>query len=487
MTAPRMFAFPLALAFCLALVAMAPAAPKVFDVDHELFPYYPSLLNWNKSGAGFTEPETCGGCHPDQYREWTGSVHALAFQDPVYQGELNKAVKAVGHEISRQCEGCHSPAGVVTGEIKGPGLKGLSPMALAGVSCDICHSVSGVTHWQTPSHEPENGSLILSPGVQTTEGVKLVKRGPFAPTEGCGGGFHECAESSLHLQADLCAGCHQVYHYDAHFPLEATYLEWKHGPYAQKEILCQDCHMVDTATFLRTADKFVKPMKGEYRHYFNGANYLLYYLAQGAATKAGDAELAANLKEKYEMAVARLKAAADLEVAPVYRDGALAEILVRVRNIRAGHNLPTSLTNVRQMWVELTARDEKGKVLFTSGALDAKGKLPVDTRLLNSDGMGNDFHFAIDPWVVTAFSRHDTIPPRGYKDLFYGASLPKGVKKITVEVKLRYRQADQEVAEALLGAVPADIDLEAIYGLKAVPQLPVVDMVVKKVEMAGRK
>ncbi len=165
MTAPRMFAFPLALAFCLALVAMAPAAPKVFDVDHELFPYYPSLLNWNKSGAGFTEPETCGGCHPDQYREWTGSVHALAFQDPVYQGELNKAVKAVGHEISRQCEGCHSPAGVVTGEIKGPGLKGLSPLALAGVSCDICHSVSGVTHWQTPSHEPENGSLILSPGV----------------------------------------------------------------------------------------------------------------------------------------------------------------------------------------------------------------------------------------------------------------------------------------------------------------------------------
>lgn len=56
------------------------AQAEVFNVDRELYPYYPSLLKWNKSGAEFTEPETCGGCHPQQYEEWTGSVHALAFQ-----------------------------------------------------------------------------------------------------------------------------------------------------------------------------------------------------------------------------------------------------------------------------------------------------------------------------------------------------------------------------------------------------------------------
>jgi hypothetical protein len=461
----------------------APSAPSkrpsVFDFDREFYPYYPSLIKWNKSSAPFTPPQTCRDCHPKQYKEWNGSVHSLAFLDPVYQGELNKAVKAVGHEISRQCEGCHSPAGVVTGEIKGPGISGLSPMALAGVSCDICHSINGVTHLQTPTNEPENGSMILSPGVDGKTEPTLIKRGPFKPSEGCGGGFHDCVESPLHLRADLCAACHQVYHYDAHFPLEATYKEWKAGAYAQKDILCQDCHMVDIQTFKKVADSFYQPTRSEYQHHFNGANYLLYYLAAGAATKAGKKDEAVSLMKKYDMAVERLKLAADLDAIPVYQNGRLTELKVVVKNLRAGHNLPTSLTNVRQMWLEVMARDESGKVVFQSGAVAPDGTLPANTRLFNSDGMGNEFHFAIDPWVVTAFSRHDTIPPKGYREVYYGFPTDLAAQQLAIEIKLRYRQADQKVAEALLAAVPKDIDLKAIYGLEAVPPLPVVDMVTK--------
>ena len=463
---------------------LAMAGSPVFKVDREFYPYYPSLIKWNKSTAEFTPPSTCKDCHVKQYKEWTGSVHSLALRDPVYQGELNKAVKAVGHEIARQCEGCHSPAGMVTGEIKGAGNAGLSEMAIAGVSCDICHSISGVTHWQTPSHEPENGSFILTPGIDTKDGVTLLKRGPLKPSTECGGGFHECVESDLHLQADLCASCHQVYHYDAHFPIESTYLEWKHGPFAQKNILCQDCHMVDIGGFKRAADEFKKPGRSEYKHFFSGANYLLTYLAAGAAKKAGDQEQVDTLMKQYEMAVERLKSAGDLEISPVYQNGKLAEVKVRVKNIRAGHNLPTSLTNVRQMWLEITAKDERGAVIMTSGALNADGTLPDNSRIFNSDGMGDNFHFAIDPWVVTAFSRHDTIPPKGFKDVYYGVASSTGVKMMVIEVKLRYRQADQKVAEHLLAAVPKDIDLEKIYGLKVVPPLPVVDMVVKQATFA---
>uniref|UniRef100_UPI00384C8572 cytochrome c family protein n=1 Tax=Geomonas agri TaxID=2873702 RepID=UPI00384C8572 len=467
-----------------ALTGTTHAASALFDVNRDFYPYYPSLIKWDKSTLDFTPPSVCQGCHEKQYKEWSGSVHQLAFQDPVYQGELNKAVKAVGHEISRQCEGCHSPAGMVTGEIKGPGNAGLSEMALAGVSCDICHSVSAVTHWQTPSHEPENGSFILTPGAETKDGPRFVKRGPFTPSAECGGGFHDCATSPLHLRADLCASCHQVYHYDAHFPLEATYLEWKHGPYAQRDILCQDCHMVDTATFMAAADRFAKPQRQDYRHYFNGANYLLSYLAAGAATKAGNTDQAKLLMKQYTMAVDRLKSAAAVEIMPSYAKGELTELRVRVKNLRAGHNLPTSLTNVRQMWLEIKAKDDAGRLLLSSGQASADGSLPADARLFNSDGMGDNFHFAVDPWVVTSFSRHDTIPPKGYKDVHYGVPPLKGAKKLNVEVKLRYRQADQKVAEALLKAVPKDIDLEKIYGIKAVPPLPVVDMAVQQVVLA---
>ncbi len=460
------------------------AASKVFNVNHDLYPYYPSLIRWNKSNAQFTSPEVCKGCHPDQYDEWIGSLHSLAFQDPIYQGELNRAFKAAGEDIARQCEGCHSPAGMVTGEIKKPGIAGLSPMASNGVSCDICHSISGTTHWQTPSHEPENGSFILTPGVETKDGVVLIKRGPFKPSENCGMGFHKCVESPLHLQAELCAGCHDVYHYDAHFPLESTYLEWKHGAYAQKDILCQDCHMVDFPTFLRVADDFYKPKRDEYRHFFNGANYFLYYLSAEAAKKAGHDTMAYNFKYKYDMAVKRLQSAADLEISPLYSNGKLDEIRIRVKNIRAGHNLPTSLTNIRQMWLEVTAEDEKGNVIMTSGTIDSRGHLPENTRIFNSAGMGKNFHFAVDPWVVTSFSRHDTIPPRGYKDVYYGLNVPQGVSKITFKAKLRYREADQGVTDTLLEAEPASVNLKTIYGLTEIPALPVVDMVVKQVSFS---
>lgn len=463
------------------------ALERPFQVDTNKYPYAPSLIQWLKTSAEFTPPEVCSGCHEEQYEQWMGSMHALAFKDPVYQGELNLAVKKVGHDISRQCEGCHSPAGVVTGEIKGPGNAGLSDMALAGVSCDICHSISGTTHLETPTHEPENGSFVLQPGIEQDGEVILVKRGPFAPDDECGMGFHQCEESTLHLQAELCAGCHQVYHYDSHFPLEATYMEWKHSPYAQRSIQCQDCHMVENEIFLKTADNFRKPQRGEYRHYFNGANYLLYSLAQAAALKAGDEELAAGIQKKYDMAVARLQAAADMDISPIYKNGELVELKLRVKNQRAGHNLPTSLTNIRQLWLEISVHDEQGRLLYSSGQPNSDGRLPENVRLFNSDGMGDDMHFAVDPWVITAFSRHDTIPPKGYKDVYYGISGAKLSGSLQVEAKLRYRQADQKIAEKLLASVPKDINLEKIYGLSEVPTLPVVDMVVKQVSVMTHK
>ena len=55
------------------------AETSYFDIDREFYPYYPSLVKWNKSNAPFTEPAVCAGCNPQQYEEWTGSVHALAF------------------------------------------------------------------------------------------------------------------------------------------------------------------------------------------------------------------------------------------------------------------------------------------------------------------------------------------------------------------------------------------------------------------------
>ncbi len=443
-------------------------------------------MQWEKSEAEFNDPETCGGCHPQQYEEWRGSMHSIAFQDPVYQGELNLAIKAVGHDVAKQCEGCHTPAAVVTGEIKGAGLKGLSAVALAGVSCDVCHSIKGHTHWQTPTHQPENGSFILSPGTEKDGEVTLTKYGPFTPYEGCGDGFHQCIESTLHRQTELCASCHQVTHYEAHTPLEMTYTEWKNSPYAANNINCQDCHMVELDTFRKSADSFRKPARDEYHHYFNGANFLLYHLTGLAAQKAGDEELYASSRQKFEMAVARLQDAAELDITPIYQGGRLAEVKIRINNRRAGHNLPTSLTNIRQMWLEVVATDAQGKTIMTSGQVNDNGELPENTRLFNSDGMADNLHFAIDPWEIISFSRHDTIPPKGYREVYYGLT-SAGNGPISLNVKLRFRQAPQKIAEKLLKNVPGDMNLEEIYGITKVPSVPTVDMVDTTVTIAAKK
>ncbi|MCP4116419.1 MAG: cytochrome C [Desulfobacteraceae bacterium] len=448
------------------------AAPPYMQTDTAFYPYAPSLLKWEKTGADFTEPETCGECHPEKYEQWQGSMHAMAFQDPIYQGELYLAVTKAGHDTARQCEGCHTPAAVVKGEIKGAGLKGLSPLAMAGVSCDVCHSVKGHTHWQTPYHQPENGSLILSPGTADQE---LTKYGPLAPDEWCGEEFHACVESKLHTSSELCASCHQVFNHRTHTPLEATYQEWKNSPYSTKSIHCQDCHMVDTKTFKRSADELVRPELAEYRHFFNGANLFLYKMTALAAEKNGNKDLAANALEKYEMALARLKAAAELAVFPVYRNGGLAEIRIRVKNIRAGHNLPTSLTNIRQMWLEVTAAGPDGKVLLSTGTPDQKGKLAKGTRIFNTRGQDGNLNFSIYPWEIETFSQNETIPPKGFREVVYGLALKKGIP-VTVHAKLRFRQAAQEIAEKLLRLVPDPGHLEKIYGIKEIPLLPVIDM-----------
>ncbi len=250
---------------------------------------YPSMMKLDEAlsrkDAQFNAPSvsTCAGCHPQQYEEWQNSMHSMAFQDPVYLGELNLAVKAVGKEITKQCEGCHTAAAFLMGETeKEFDFSQLSPLAKAGVSCDVCHSIKAATHLETPTGEPENGSYILSPNKKDEKGgSKLTKYGPFPSYDGCGGGFHDCVESPLHRTSELCAGCHQVFHYKEQFPIEHTYAEWKKSIYSVKGVQCQDCHMVDIETFKRSADSFVLPKRGEYRHYFNGANFVQYLSRPG--------------------------------------------------------------------------------------------------------------------------------------------------------------------------------------------------------------
>jgi acetolactate synthase small subunit len=277
-----------------------------------------------------------------------------------------------------------------------------------------------------------------------------------------------------------------VYHYDKHFPYEFTYGEWKKSLYALNGIQCQDCHMVDIETFKRSADEYIKPKRSEYHHYFNGANFLMYFLGKLRAEKEGDTKLAENFQHKYEMAVQRLQAAAEIEIDPIYnKEGNLYKIRVRVHNRRAGHSLPTSLTAVREMWLEVKITDKKtGKVLIQSGYIDAKGELAGDIYIFNTKGTDEHEVFQIDPWKVVSNAESGLIPPKGYRDIVYTILYPPGEgHELDVHAKLRFRQASQKVAEKLLTSQPKGVDLNEWYGLTEIPEVPVVDMTETNVSM----
>ena len=46
---------------------------------------------------------------------------------------------------------------------------------------------------------------------------------------------------------------------------------------------------------------------------------------------------------------------------------------VLVHNVGAGHNIPSAVTELRRMWVEMEIRDAGGKVLFRNPGLDDHG------------------------------------------------------------------------------------------------------------------
>ncbi len=89
----------------------------------------------------------------------------------------------------------------------------------------------------------------------------------------------------------------------------------------------------------------------------------------------------------------------------------------------------------------------------------------------NSGWISTDFHNLNFPFSYRRCSHHS---PQGYKNVYYG--MPSLGERVSEEARLGYRQADQEVAEALLSAVPEDMDLKEIYGLTEIPELPVVNM-----------
>ena len=433
----------------------------------EKHPFFPSLINTPTGkpvkAEDFAAPAVCSGCHMEIYNQWKGSMHSNAFTDPVFYALWKIGAQETDGLTDKLCGGCHIAVGIVSNDLVfKDGEFQTSDIAKEGVHCDVCHSVANSTALETPTHEPQNASIVLAPGSS--------KKGPYKDSKSP---YHESEYSELHTKSEFCANCHHVFHPINNFHIERTYDEWKYSVYAQKGIQCQDCHMMPIEKAIETAKTLKKPVnpgrpamggpqrENMFTHEFVGANFTVPAM-MGDKKHAGIAE-------------ERLKSAAELTLdAPQsYNLGEIATVSVKVKNVGAGHNLPTSLTEVRQMWLDISVNDAEGNKIYRSGSLDAQGNIVNDPRIFNASAVDKDGHHTVKPWEMVRFEYNKTIPPKGSATESFAFLISKEAKgPLEVKAVLRYRSYPQSVANLLLG--------------KDAPTLPIVNMAEKKIEVKLR-
>jgi hypothetical protein len=188
-----------------------------------------------------------------------------------------------------------------------------------------------------------------------------------------------------------------------------------------------------------------------YTHHFVGGNSLLCKLLGGDVQS--------------QMAEQLLKSAAsvELQVDDSASAGGAVQLRVKVNNETAGHNLPTSLVEVRQMWLDIQVTDADGNDVYRSGAVAGNGDIDSDAVMFHgvaADAKGNP---TVLPWEMERFLYFHTIPPKGHTLERYAFVVPKRTTgPITVKATLRYRSFPQKVANLLLG--------------DGAPTIPIVDM-----------
>ena len=175
------------------------AASEEMDEDSI---FEPSYLSYDDIYRDFTKKKMCKRCHPAIWREWERSMHAKAWEDPIYQEAASQVA-----DREKKCDPCHAPEPIlITGIGKMPKLRAADREF--GVSCIVCHiDAHGAMHGPHKSANPM---------------------------------YHANVTSEAHANPTaLCATCHGQPSVPEHNQVDS----FKNSPAAQQGLTCATCHM----------------------------------------------------------------------------------------------------------------------------------------------------------------------------------------------------------------------------------------------------
>lgn len=399
------------------------------------------------------DPETCRSCHADHYRDWSGSMHAYAADDPVFLAMNRRGQRETGGALGGFCVQCHAPLALSEGATTdGLNLETV-PKKLKGVTCFFCHTVDAVTG-------THNNPLHLASGT--------VMKGPFDGA--LENGAHPSAYSSLHDRdraesAKLCGACHDIQNgHDV--KLERTYEEWQASVFSQPHgATCGQCHMDQSKAKVPVAAVPGAPLRYYHDHAQPGVDL--------ATTPFPEAD---SQRTKVQ---SLLDGA--LQTAVCVGDGD-AGIGVIIDNVAAGHSWPSGAAQDRRAWVEVIAYAGASVIyesgVFTDGA-DVTTQPDQDLWLLRDcmfDAQGKQVSMfwaaeKNESYLLPGQATFDPTDPRYYQTHVLRSFPAKGAlsaapDRVTARVRL----------EPVGGDVLADLAASGDLDPKVAESVPTLDV-----------
>ncbi len=287
------------------------------------------------------DPESCRDCHGEIVRQWSGSMHAYAGDDPIFRAMNALGQRRTGGALGDFCVKCHAPLAVLSGATKdGLNLAEL-PATERGVTCYFCHQVDEVTG-------THNGALRLK-----EDGIL---RGSIRdPVDS---GAHASVYSKLHDREELdssamCGACHDVVT-PTGLALERGFEEWKGtlfaNPSNKERLSCGACHMPGHDGLVATKPAGL-PVRRVKSHLFPAIDTALIDFPERDAQRF-------SVQTELDTTI--------LATMCVFPTMTGANVQIDLENISAGHHFPSGAAVDRRVFVELRAFFG-GRVIYETG------------------------------------------------------------------------------------------------------------------------
>lgn len=369
--------------------------PDDYEFPHgQNNPFAPSLAQ--TSTGSVIDPmllggsQSCGtaGCHVEITKEWEASAHRYAAADPFFRAVQAAMAEEKGAASTRYCAGCHDPISLFAGTKDLHSDQLTNQMGLTeGVSCISCHAITSVD-------ERGNADFVIEPPVrymfELHDGTVakwlsdfLIRAYPQQHIDSYSRSFYRTSE--------YCSSCHKQFIDEQINNVGWVQLQNQYDPWRESHwhvegditstIECRECHMPLTpSTDPARGDELDynrSPDDGMHRnHRFLGANQFV-----PTVLDLPGAEEHVRLIEEWLQGKIEIPEIADKWVAgpaipiaiaspDVVHRGQDLQIDLILTNSKAGHDFPTGPLDIIQSWVEITAKDQNGNLLFSSGTLD---------------------------------------------------------------------------------------------------------------------